>query len=192
MTANDAGSTPPPNAIVVGYREETKRLGFWISQLFILLATVLGVYLASSQGFKQAMAFGEIQSDRANYFLRKSLHGELSDNLPLVREYMKRIATGNLADRKAPFRLDTFVWESLKSSSSALETPPSLLRECRLFYRGVADIQEKIANNTYGAKTGTEKLGELADRLEKNVLPLFSANIDELKAGLEKRGVMVE
>lgn len=173
-------------------RDETKKLSFWISQIFILLATVLGVYLASSQGFRQALAYGEIQSARNAYYLRKSLQSEISDNIPLVREYMKRLETGGLPARQAPFSLDTFVWEALKNSSSTLETPPELLRESRMFYRGVADLQQKIASNTYGVKVGTEKLTELVEHVEQKVLPQFEKNIQEVRNGLRKRGVEVE
>ena len=173
-------------------RDETKKLSFWVSQLFILLATVVGVYLASSQGFRQALAYGDIQSDKANYYLRKSLRAEITDNLELVREYMKRLETGGLAARQAPFSLDTFVWENMKFSSSTLETPPDLLRESRQFYRGVADLQQKIANNTYSAKTGTQRLTELVERMEKEVLPKFDADIAAVRKKLKDRDVEVE
>lgn len=173
-------------------KDESKKFSFWISQFFILLATVLGVYLASSQGFKQALAYGNIQGDRANYYLRKSLQGEIADNLELVREYMKRLKGGSLADRKAPFRLDTFVWENMKYSSATLETPPELLRESRVFYRGIADLQEKIANNTYSADKGIEKLQELVKHMEVDVFPKFADDTAALQKSLQERGVRVQ
>lgn len=193
MTPNDlTPATPTAPVSDHAPRDETKKLSFWISNIFILLATVLGVYLASSQGFRQALAYGEIQSARNAYYLRKSLQSEISDNIPLVREYMKRLETGGLPARQAPFSLDTFVWESLKNSSSTLETPPELLRESRMFYRGVADLQQKIANNTYGVKVRTEKLTELVEHVEKDVLPQFEKNIQRIRDNLHKRGVEVE
>ena len=191
MKPNDI--TPPTTPVTECFvpRDETKKLSFWISQIFILMATVLGVYLASSQGFKQALAYGEIQAVRNNFYLRKSLQGELSDNIPLVRDYMTKVEKGNLADRKTPFSLDTFVWESMKNSTSTLETPPELLRESRKFYRGVADVQQKIADNTYSGKFGAEKLGELVDNMEKNVLPKFTSDLQTLQKWLRDRGIEV-
>lgn len=193
---NPGDLTPASSAPVTEcrprHRDETKKLSFWVSQCFILLATVLGVYLASSQGFRQALAYGEIQSAKGNYYLRKSLQSEMADNLPLVRDYMKSLETGGLPARQAPFQLDTFVWESLKASPATLETPPELLRESRKFYRGVADLQQKIAGNTYGVKVGTQKLTELVEHVEKEVLPMFSKNLDVIRADLKKRGVEVE
>ena len=191
---NPTDLTPQPVAPVleVHQKDETKKVSFWVSQLFILLATVVGVYLASSQGFRQALAYGEIQADKGNYFLRKSLKGEIEDNIVLVREYMQRLDTGGIQARQASFRLDTFVWENMKFSSSTLETPPELLRESRQFYRGVADIQEKIANNTYGVKKGTELLTDLLKRMEDEVLPKFGTDLAALQKGLRDRGVEVK
>lgn len=172
-------------------KDEAFKFSFWISQFFILAATVLGVYLASTQGFKQAIAYGEIQADKNNYYLRKSLCAELSDNITRVREYMGKLETGSIAARKEPFALDTFIWENMRYSTATLETPSELLRESRLFYRGIADIQEKIANNAYSAKTGVQKLQELVDNMDNKVLKDFEQNIADLKESLKNRGIDV-
>jgi hypothetical protein len=152
---------------------------------------VLGVYLASTQGFKQALAFGDIQSARSNYYLRKSLQSELSDNIPLVRAYMKKLETGGIPARKEGLTLDTFVWESMKNSSATLETPSELLRESRIFYRSVNDIQAKVVNNTYGVTQANKLLQEIVDRMEKEVLPKFESNTLEIKEWLSKKDVEV-
>lgn len=181
MPLNSTEVTPPPTPITEYRRlDETKKASFWISQVFILAATILGVYLASSQGFKQAMAYGNLQSARNNYYLRKSLRTEMADNVSLVGDYLKRLETGGLPARKAPFSLDTFVWDSMKNSPSTMETPPEMLREARLFYRGVAEIQQKVADNTYGIKVATEKLNELTDNVKDKVLPMFDADIEKV------------
>ena len=193
---NPSDITPPPSVPLpencTKRSDETKKLSFWVSQLFILMATVMGVYLASSQGFKQAIAYGELQDDKANYFLRKSLRSEIADNLPLVREYMERLKTGGLPARKAPFKLDTFVWENMRFSSATLETPPELLRESRQFYREVAELQQKIADNTYSAENGIKKLDELVVHMEKDVLPKFDADATALRDRLRSRGVEIQ
>ena len=184
--------TPPATPSVeyrLSHADEVKKPSFWISQIFILLATVLGVYLASSQGFEQAMNYGNLQAARNNYYLRKSLRSEIDDNLALVDEYLKRLETGGLPARKAPFALDTFVWESMKNSPSTMEAPPELLREARMFYRGVADIQQKVADNTYSVKTATERLNEMTGRIRGTVLQQFDADIDALGKRLRDNGM---
>lgn len=186
--------TPPqpvPETRPMQY-DEVKKASFWVSQIFVIAATVLGVYLASSQGFKQAMAYGNLQAARNNYFLRKSLRTEMADNVILVREYMDRLEKGGLPARKAPFALDTFVWESMKNSSATLETPPELLREARKFYRGVADLHQKVVDNTYSVKVANEKLNELAAHVENSVLSRYDADIEKLGAHLVKNNVDID
>lgn len=172
--------------------DEVKKVSFWVSQLFILLATVMGVYLASSQGFKQAMMYGNLQSARNNYYLRKSLRSEIADNLPLIREYLKGLETGGLPARKAGFALDTFVWDSMKNSPSTMETPPQLLQESRKFYRGIDELQRKIADNTFGVKVGTDRITALVDHMEKQVLPFFDADSAKTEKYLRDNGMAVE
>lgn len=193
MKSNDIVTPTMPVTENKGIQfDEIRKASFWVGQVFIILATVIGVYLASSQGFKQAMAYGNLQSARNNYYLRTSLHSEMHDNLALVREYMQRIDTGGLPARKAPFSLDTFVWESMKNSSATMETPSALLREARMFYRGVADIQQKVADNTYGVKVANEKLAAMVDHIEKTVLPMFDANTAQIRKNLTNNGILLD
>jgi hypothetical protein len=108
-----------------------------------------------------------------------------------VGEYLKRLETGGLPARKSPFSLDTFVWESMKNSSSTLETPPELLREARMFYRGVADIHLKVVDNTYGVKTATERLNGMVAHVREDVLPMFDADTGALAKFLKDNGMDV-
>ena len=193
MKSNDIATPTMPITENRGIQfDEIRKASFWVGQIFIILATVMGVYLASSQGFKQAMAYGNLQSARNNYYLRKSLRSEMHDNLALVRDYMKRLDTGGLPARKAPFSLDTFVWESMKNSPATMEIPSMLLGEARMFYRGVADIQQKVADNTYGVKVANEKLTGMVDHIEKTVLPMFDADIDKIRKRLVTNGVELD
>ena len=170
---------------------EVRKASFWINQTFVLAATVIGVYLASSQGFKQAVAYEKLMSDKSSYYLRLSLRDELADNVQLVKAYAAKLKTGGFGARKEPFKLDTFIWDSMKFSPSALETPSVLLTGSRNFYRNVADIQAKVADNTHGAETAIKLLSGLTDSMEKEILPLFDLDIKELKTRLEKNTIDV-
>ena len=187
-------STPsvPPQEIYPRHVDETKKASFWISQVFILLATIIGVYLASSQGFKQALAYGEVQSARSNYYLRQSLRNEIADNLLIVEGYMERLGTGAPSARETPLNLDVFVWECLKTSSNTLETPSELLRGSRAFYRGIAETHEKIANQTYAIGYGREQMQRLVDQVKKEVLPAFDKDLAALRQSLAKSGIAVK
>ena len=170
---------------------EVRKASFWVNQIFVLFATVIGVYLASSQGFKQAVAYEKLMSDKSSYYLRLSLRSELADNVQLVKAYAAKLKTGGFAARKEPFRLDTFVWDSMKFSPSALETPSVLLTGSRNFYRNVADIQAKVADNTYGVENAIKLLNGLTDNMEKEILPLFDTDIKELRDLLDKNKIDV-
>ena len=182
----------PPS--VNGYpapRDESKKMSFWISQLFILAATVLGVYLAANMGFKQAIAYGELQSARNNYFLRQSIRDEVVRNIPLVRAYMDGMASGPNA-RSQPIDLDTFVWDCMANSSQTLETPPELLSGSRAFYLDIAATHKLIAANTISANVGKERLSAALDHMEKNILPAFEADLQALKSHLKANNITVK
>ncbi|OAM88025.1 hypothetical protein OH491_07870 [Termitidicoccus mucosus] len=168
---------------------EVSKPSFWISQLCIIIATVLGVYLAAHQGFKQAIAYGDIQSDKNNYHLRKSLQHELAANIDLTRGYLKRIARGGIADRKAPFKLERFVWDCMKNSSYTLEMPSGLLRENNDFHRRVMELYDKIAIGDYSVQKGTELMEEILTHMEKDVIPAFEQNTGEIRTRLNAKGI---
>lgn len=199
MTKKDQADRQPPHESQMHFASkrrlairhgEMSKISFWISQIFMLLATVLGVYLAGQQGLKQAVIFEQIQSDRNNYHLRKSLQHELTDNLTLIREYSDSLTgVSTVAAARANLDLDTFVWEAMKYSSATLETPSVLLSESRQFYRKTNDVYEKIKSHHYHPEYGRKLLAEIVDHMENSVLPLFEADTRELKDNLARKKV---
>ena len=169
-----------------GQVSEVRRASFWVSQLVIIIATVGGVYLAASQGFKQAMRFDAVKSEQNNYYLRKSLLSEISDNVGYMREYVEKV---NQRVVKPTLNLETFVWKSMTYSPASLETPPELLREAQRFYHQVDDF---MGNPHWQDRDRAKALGELADRVEKEVLPKFETNIRQLRDNLAKLDVTVQ
>lgn len=172
---------------------EISNVSFWISQVFMLIATVLGVYLAGQQGLKQAMIFEQIQSDKNNYYLRKSLQDELTDNLKLIKEYTESLKGISITSaRRVELHLDTFIWESMRFSSATLETPSILLSESRQFYRKVTDIHKKMQSGYYHMpEYGSKLLLEIVEHMETNVIPQFESDTQALKKALGKNEVML-
>ena len=168
---------------------EVRKASFWISQLCIILATIIGVYLAANQGFKQALAYGNIQIDRNNYHLRESLRDEITRNIANTRDYLKVIAKGGVANRRAPLQLDTYVWDAMKFSPSTLEVPAELLNANMNFMRTMNDLQAKIASGDTPVETATKRIEELLATLETDTIPKFDANIKAIKTRLDKQGV---
>ena len=166
-------------------QNEIRKASFWISQLCIVAATVIGVFLAANQGFEQAIRFDNILSEKNNYYLRKSLQQELGDNVAHIREFIHKV---DQRIDKPELVLDTFVWNSMTYSPTSLETPPELLREAKLFYRRTKEIMDTpYFNNMNKAKA----LGELAAHIEKTVLPKFEEDTAAIKKGLQAKKVDV-
>lgn len=172
---------------------EISNLSFWISQISMIIATVLGVYLAAQQGLQQAVMFEQIQSDKNNYYLRQSLQDELSDNLLLVQQYTEQIKNISVHQvKRYSLVLDSFVWESMKFSPATLETPPALLSESRKFYREINDIHGKIQSSFYSADYGTKLLLAQVEHVKTVVLPMFAADTAQLKQALANQNVEVD
>jgi len=61
---------------------------FWLGQLFTLLATVVGVYLAANSGFEKAIEFENLQHQRDVYHVQQSLLGEMQVNTERLQSWV--------------------------------------------------------------------------------------------------------
>ena len=103
---------------------DLQKSGFWVSQVFVVLATIIGVYLAANAGLEQAIRFDNIKAQEQNYHLRASLHDELQDNASVLRRYVEEVLRRNPHDLKPQHpALSEFVWETMRYSPATFETP---------------------------------------------------------------------
>ena len=132
---------------------DLKTSGFWISQSFMIIATIVGVYLAAQAGLDQAIVFDDITSKQSNYFLRQSLYDEVDANIIMLRkyneEYFSRAVPKSELKQHTP-KLRQFVWESMKFSPATLETPSYFLREIQAFYAELDQLIENGTSRVYG------------------------------------------
>jgi hypothetical protein len=192
--------SPPPQAS----RESVKRFpqldnqeliksSFWISQVFMIIATVAGVYLAAQEGLSQAITFDTLTNKQNNYYLRHALYDELSDNVKEVNSYADVIVAKSAFERKNFHpNMATFVWENMRYSQYTLETPSAILSDTRRFYMQTEDIVNKIETRFYGAKYGSGLLKELTEKVSTQTLPALKANYTELAAELSRNDIIVE
>lgn len=172
---------------------ELVKTGFWIGQVFMLLATVLGVYLASQEGLSQAIRFSDLDDMQNNYYLQRSLHDEVSDNIQVVRDYVATIEEKKPFDLKQfHLELQTYIWDTMRYSRNTLQTPSRFLSDVRRFYAEVTDLVSKGEERTYGRSYFMPKLIEAANRMEQNTLVALGENLEALKADLKKNGIKVE
>lgn len=168
--------------------------GFWLSQVFMVAATIIGVYLAAQAGLEQAIRFDEITDRENRYYLQRSLHEELSDNVTVIRKYVadvlqKKQTIQQLKQRRPD--LDRFVWETMRYSNVTLETPTYFLIEAKRFYTDTEAILDKVTSWTYGSSYATKLLTAEADHMEEDVLPRLKSNYEALAAELSTMGVEV-
>ncbi|MGB5145342.1 MAG: hypothetical protein WBO22_17900, partial [Shewanella indica] len=113
---------------------ELVKTSFWVSQLLMVLATVLGVYLAAQQGLSQAIKFDSLVNTQNNYHLQRALYDEVRDNLHELEAYMADIDKQRPLDlRSLHPQLSDFVWQNMYYSANALETPAEILTAIRRF-----------------------------------------------------------
>lgn len=172
---------------------ELIKTSFWVSQIFMIIATIVGVYLAAQEGLSQAITFDNLTNKQNNYYLRHALYDEVSDNVNIINEYADFISG------KAPYEiknhhpvLATFVWENMRYSPYTLETPPKLLSETRRFYMQSADLIDKIERRIYGAKYGGGLLKALTQEVSDKTLPALKANYTALADELKRNDIFVD
>lgn len=173
---------------------ELNYASFWFSQLLMIAATILGVYLASSEGMKVAIKFNELTRLERSYYLRQSLANELEWNARMVLDYSEQIADGISSHsyfENNTLSLDQFVWKAMGETDITLETPSQFLSAAQQFYREVPATYEKLRNRTYGAQFGAQLLQTSAQTILDDTVPDLRKNTDTLKQRLTNAGMEV-
>lgn len=171
---------------------ELRYASFWFSQLLMIGATILGVYLASAEGMKVAIQFNELTRMERNYYLRQSLANELEWNATMVVEYAEEIQGGIPSQsyfQMNPLALDQFVWRAMRESEATLETPSRFLSAAQQFYREVPALYQQLANRSVGASYGSKQLQAAAEPILEGTVPALRENVATLKAELEHAGM---
>ena len=171
---------------------ELARTSFWVSQVFMIIATVAGVYLAGKEGLNQAITFDNLSNMQSNYYLRHSLHDEVSDNVATLLEYVKTTRENRPPDLKRVHpKLADFVWGAMKYSPTTLETPSELLSPIRQFYLKVDSLLERLEARHILRSKGLDELEALCLQMQNEVLPQLKNNYQGLAAELKRSNIDV-
>jgi len=172
---------------------ELRSASFWVGHIVVIFATMLGVYLAATAGFKQALKLDLLQSDRGTYYVSESLHQELVFNNENMQFYLDGLkGKSNVFNEHIEgIKLNNFIFNAAQESDSTFEIAPDLLSEVSQYYFTVGN-----ALNTYYEsekespralvkviKAETEKLAE------QDTLARLSQYNTKLATDLEQRGV---
>ncbi len=168
--------------------------GFWITNICMIVATIVGVFLASNEGFRQAMLFDEINTTEANYYLRRSLLLELEDNLTLVEQKVTTLENAQYK-RFDPSRdslvLDLYVWNSMQYSPNTMEVPSELLAGARRYYRSLNVTWQQMAQHQISSQMGLSIVREANQQVTIELLPALKTDLAKLKQELIEYGVQV-
>jgi len=132
---------------------------FWVSQLAVVFSTIVGVYLASSEGLKSAIEFHYATTTEKKYYTLSALHSELENNNSLIVEFGEKNLRKNDEGRFDAHRsmlvpdLNWFVWTTMTQSSESLDLPVDILRDVNIYYLALTKYASK-----YESSGGRDKL----------------------------------
>ncbi len=171
---------------------ELVKTSFWVSQLLMVLATVLGVYLAAQQGLSQAIKFDSLVNTQNNYHLQRALYDEVRDNLQTLEAYMVDIDKLRPLDlRSLHPQLSDFVWQNMYYSANALETPAEILTAIRRFRIESAQLIEKMEKQELSRGVGTTRLRALVGKISADTLPKLQLSFQRMELELQRSGMDV-
>jgi len=174
---------------------EHGNLEFWISNLVIVISTVLGVYLAALAGFRTALEFEVARNDRDGYFMRRSLLEEVKDNLDTADKYSDFITKKEGWRYKGnpdAYKLQGFIWETMKEQSVTFQLPPAVLTAVRRYYDTVQSLGQALAQGQGTAIEAAKSLSDETKKMRETAIPALEKDISVLRERLIGRGVSVE
>jgi hypothetical protein len=195
---------------------ESGNAEFWVSNLFIMASTIIGVYLAAQAGFSTALQFEIARSDRDGYYMRRALLDEVKDNVAAADEWSagmektlrNRISadyflpTDNWVDywsekggwqssriKPDEVKMQTFVWETMKQQTITFQLAPQLLSGVRRYYDAMEGNMKEMLGTDWKSAKAAKAIVEDTKRMREEIIPAFERDIAELRDKLTKTGV---
>ena len=168
---------------------------FWIGNLVVVLSTVLGVYLAAHAALETAIKYEAIKTDRDNYYMRTSLYNEISHNIGALEKIISNLREGRRYRTQDQYIIHPqyFVWESLKSSRSALTTPSNILAGINEFYGNTQIVLNKVSERKdFKITFSANDLENQVKKLKESTLPLLENHLENLKEELIANEIELE
>jgi hypothetical protein len=112
---------------------------FITAQLFTILATILGVYLAGYVGFQRTLEYDRFVKAQEQANLLGSMHAELTDNAERLRAFVPILQgsmEGNGVFQGWP-ALHLFIWKASAENPAVFATPPQTLAGIQSFYENI-------------------------------------------------------
>jgi hypothetical protein len=160
---------------------------FVAAQLFTILATVLGVYLAGYVGFQRTLEYDRFTKAQQRSDLLTATQAELKQNIARLQKFNERLpAEVGTAVYEWP-HLRLFVWQAAGRSSSAFDVPPQILTDLQAAYEDLGDmLNDAEAHESFKHLTGSnvfertkfkDRFGAKLKFAETSILPALDQAI---------------
>lgn len=149
---------------------------FIVAQLFTIVATILGVYLAGYVGFQRTLEYDRYVKAQQQSDLLTAVYAELRDNAARVNNFASRIdETGSVAIGEWP-RLRLYVWTAAGQTTSAFDIPPVALSGMQALYD---EVGETLSNPRARAWFETSNAFFSSDRMRMKETLLRNVKLAE-------------
>jgi len=161
---------------------------YWVGHAVVIIATVVGVFLAASVGFKKAVDLELLTADRGTYYVAESLLAETQGNLAHFDEYLEKTKGKNFITKSdlSGMRLNSFIFESAKFSDSTFEMKPSVLNEVSQYYSVIGTI---FATQSENPHTKLQEIRKANVEFRDGPLQRLEEHVQELRELVESQGI---
>lgn len=169
---------------------------FWAGQIFTLVATIIGVYLAANSGFNKAIEFDSLQRQRDAYFVQRALYNEFKTNLDSVQVWTQAFNDNAQNNRlyldKDKYQFSFFLWETMQEGSSIFAVPYDRVEVIASFYERASHLRGVMfSENPFESPKAAKELEQLAESIRTDFLPSFEASIEKIKDNLNDNGLSI-
>lgn len=166
---------------------------FIVSQILMIAATIIGVYLAANEGFRKAVEFQLLDADRTAYRHMAALRDEMAFNAETLATFAAeyRESGANIHDQFLP-PVRTFVWDSSSEHPSIFEMPPEVLGNATTIYD---EVRGQLALGGRGPDRRRELLTAFeaeAERIGTVMLPAIDQRLQSLEKRMESNGMTLD
>jgi hypothetical protein len=164
---------------------------FLLAQIFTILATVIGVYLAGYVGYQRTLQYDQFVKAQQRADLMQGLGAELKHNTTRLRgliAQMQKTQEGTPIYRDWP-SLRLYLWQAAGQTDTVFDAPPQTLADMQAFYGDVGEMladgearkafRSLTSSNAYDRTQITERLEAYVKTAETTLLPSLE------KAGAE-------
>jgi cell division protein FtsB len=170
-------------------RARFRGLEFFAGQIFTILASVVGVYLAGYVSFQRTLEYDRLTKAQQKSDLLTAAREELKQNVVRLQKFNERlpaeVGTGVVNSEWPQLRL--FVWQAAGRSSSAFDIPPQILIDMQAFYGDVElmlndgeahqNFRSLSQSNTYERNQFKQRLVAQVNLADTSIVPALNNEI---------------